>query len=282
LADKEKLRKEGVTMNDSLKAQCVAEFLGTGLFLFFGIGCLCALKVAGASLGLWEICIIWGLGISLAVYLTAGISGAHLNPAVTIALWLFASFPARKVLPFCVAQLAGAFGGAVLAYSLYSSLFTDFESAHNIVRGSAESLQLASIFSTYPAAAINVWQAALVEVVITSMLMGLIMALTDDGNGVPKGPLAPLLIGILVAVIGASTGPLTGFAMNPARDFGPKIFTWFAGWGEIAMTGGRNIPYFIVPIIAPIIGACVGAAIYRYLIAKNLPVNSVTPKEISE
>ena len=75
------------------------------------------------------------------------------------------------------------------------------------------------------------------------------------------------------AVIGASTGPLTGFAMNPARDFGPKIFTWFAGWGEIAMTGGRNIPYFIVPIIAPIIGACVGAAIYRYLIAKNLPVN---------
>lgn len=282
MADKEKLRKEGVTMNDSLKAQCVAEFLGTGLFLFFGIGCLCALKLAGASLGLWEICIIWGLGISLAVYLTAGISGAHLNPAVTIALWLFASFPARKVLPFCVAQLAGAFGGAVLAYSLYSSLFTDFESAHNIVRGSAESLQLASIFSTYPAAAINVWQAALVEVVITSMLMGLIMALTDDGNGVPKGPLAPLLIGILVAVIGASTGPLTGFAMNPARDFGPKIFTWFAGWGEIAMTGGRNIPYFIVPIIAPIIGACVGAAIYRYLIAKNLPVNSVTPKEISE
>ncbi|OWH12392.1 aquaporin [Escherichia coli] len=282
MADKEKLRKEGVTMNDSLKAQCVAEFLGTGLFLFFGIGCLCALKVAGASLGLWEICIIWGLGISLAVYLTAGISGAHLNPAVTIALWLFASFPARKVLPFCVAQLAGAFGGAVLAYSLYSSLFIDFESAHNIVRGSAESLQLASIFSTYPAAAINVWQAALVEVVITSMLMGLIMALTDDGNGVPKGPLAPLLIGILVAVIGASTGPLTGFAMNPARDFGPKIFTWFAGWGEIAMTGGRNIPYFIVPIIAPIIGACVGAAIYRYLIAKNLPVNSVTPKEISE
>lgn len=103
-------------MNDSLKAQCVAEFLGTGLFLFFGIGCLCALKLAGASLGLWEICIIWGLGISLAVYLTAGISGAHLNPAVTIALWLFAAFPARKVLPYCVAQLVGAFGGAVLAY----------------------------------------------------------------------------------------------------------------------------------------------------------------------
>ena len=85
---------------------------------------------------------------------------------------------------------------------------------------SLESLQLASIFSTYPAPELSIWHAALVEVVITSMLMGMIMALTDDGNGVPKGPLAPLLIGILVAVIGASTGPLTGFAMNPARDFG--------------------------------------------------------------
>ena len=246
-------------MNDSLKAQCTAEFLGTGLFLFFGIGCLSALKVAGASLGLWEICIIWGLGISLAVYLTSGISGGHLTPAVTVALWLFACFPGRKVFPYIVSQVAGAFGGAVLAYVLYSTMFTEFESAHHIARGSVESLQLASIFSTYPAASLSIWHAALVEVVITSMLMGMIMALTDDGNGVPKGPLAPLLIGLLVAVIGASTGPL---------------FTWMAGWGDIAMTGGRDIPYFIVPIIAPLIGACLGAAIYRYLIGNNLPCNT--------
>lgn len=98
-------------MNGSLRAQCIAEFLGTGLFLFFGICCLSALKLTGASLGLWEICIIWGLGISLAVYLTAGISGGHLNPAVTVALWLFACFPGRKVVAYIVAQVAGAFGG---------------------------------------------------------------------------------------------------------------------------------------------------------------------------
>ncbi|WLI77624.1 propanediol diffusion facilitator PduF [Kosakonia sp. H02] len=266
-------------MNDSIRAQCIAEFLGTGLFLFFGIGCLCAMKVAGATLGLWEICIIWGLGISLAVYLTAGISGAHLNPAISIALWLFASFPGRKVLPYSLAQIAGGFCGAALAYLLYRNLFLEYEAAHHLVRGSIESLQLAAIFSTYPAAALNVWQAALVEVIITSILMGLIMALTDDGNGVPRGPLAPLLIGLLVAVIGASMGPLTGFAMNPARDFGPKLFIFFAGWGETAMTGGRDIPYFIVPIVAPIIGACGGAACYRYLIGKNLPGHSGELKE---
>lgn len=149
-------------------------FLGTGLFLFFGICCLSALKLTGASLGLWEICIIWGLGISLAVYLTAGISGGHLNPAVTVALWLFACFPGRKVVPYIVAQVAGAFGGAVLAWILYSTLFTQFETVHHMVRGSLESLQLASIFSTYPAPELSIWHAALVEVVITSMLMGMI------------------------------------------------------------------------------------------------------------
>ncbi|WP_058911282.1 MIP/aquaporin family protein [Entomohabitans teleogrylli] len=260
--------------DDSLKAQCIAEFLGTGLFLFFGIACLSAVKVAGASFGLWEICIVWGLGISLAVYLTAGISGAHLNPAITIALWLFACFPRAKVLPYIVSQVAGAFGGALVAYVLYMALFTDYEAVNNMVRGSEESLYLASIFSTYPAPQLAIWQAALVEIVITSILMCLIMALTDDGNGVPRGALGPLLIGILVAVIGASTGPLTGFAMNPARDFGPKLFAFIAGWGKIAMTGGRDLPYFIIPIVAPIAGACLGAFCYRTLIGKNLPCNS--------
>jgi glycerol uptake facilitator protein len=258
-------------MNSSLKSQCVAEFLGTGLFLFFGASCLCAAKLAGASMGLWEICIVWGLGIALAVYLTSGISGAHLNPAVTIAFWVFANFEGKRVIPYIVAQVAGAFMGAAICFSLYYNLFTDYETLHHMVPGTPESLYLASIFSTYPHASISVWQAAWVEIVITSILMGLIMALTDDGNGVPKGPLAPLLIGLLIAVIGAATGPLTGFAMNPARDFGPKLFTFFAGWGSVAMTGARDVPYFLIPIVAPVIGACGGAAIYSFLIEKNLP-----------
>lgn len=256
---------------ESLTGPCIAEFLGTGLFLFFGTSVLSAAKLAGASFGLWEICVVWGLGIALAVYLTAGTSGAHLNPAVTISLWAFANFDARKVLPYIVAQMAGAFCGAALTYLIYHNLFADYEQVHQLIRGSQESLYLASIFSTYPADAISVWLAALVEIVISSMLMGLIMALTDDGNGVPKGPLSPLLIGILVAVIGASTAPLTGFAMNPARDFGPKLFTFLSGWGTISMTGGRNIPYFLVPLIAPVIGGLLGTAIYRYGIERHLP-----------
>ncbi|EOI7493133.1 MIP/aquaporin family protein [Yersinia enterocolitica] len=259
------------TASSTLKDQCIAEFLGTALLIFFGVGCVAALKLAGASFGQWEISIIWGLGVAMAIYLTAAISGAHLNPAVTIALWLFACFDRRKVLPYIVAQVAGAFCAAALVFGLYYNLFIDFEQTHQIARGSVESLNLAGIFSTYPNPHISVFQAFLVETVITAILMCLILALTDDGNDIPRGPLAPLLIGILIAVIGGSMGPLTGFALNPARDFGPKLFAYFAGWGEVAFTGGRDIPYFLVPIFGPIVGALVGAFGYRALIGRHLP-----------
>jgi len=259
----------------TLKGQCIAEFLGTGLLIFFGAGCVAALKLAGASFGQWEISIIWGLGVAMAIYLTAAVSGAHLNPAVSIALWLFANFERHKVIPYIIAQMAGAFCAAALVYALYYNLFIDVEQASHMVRGSVESLQLAGIFSTYPNPHISVVQAFFVETTIAAILLCLILALTDDGNGIPRGPLAPLLIGILIAVIGASMGPLTGFALNPARDFGPKVFAFLAGWGKVAFTGGREIPYFLVPLIAPVVGACLGAYLYRALISPYLPSDVV-------
>ncbi|BAE75133.1 Propanediol diffusion facilitator [Sodalis glossinidius str. 'morsitans'] len=196
---------------ESITGLCIAEFMGTGLFIFFGTSVLSAAKVARASFGLWEICVVWGLGIALAVYLTAGISGAHLNPAVTISLWMFSSFDPQKVVPYIAVQMAGAFCGAALTYLIYHNMFAEYEHAHQMIRGRQDSLFLASIFSTYPAASISVWLAGLVEIIISSILLGLIMALTDDGNGVPKGPLAPLLIGMLVAVISAANGALDRF-----------------------------------------------------------------------
>ncbi|QXI54727.1 MULTISPECIES: MIP/aquaporin family protein [Pseudomonas] len=263
----------------SLSSQCLAEFLGTALLIFFGTGCVAALKVAGASFGLWEISIIWGVGVSMAIYLSAGISGAHLNPAVSIALSLFTDFEKRKLPFYIICQVAGAFCGALLVYTLYSNLFFDFEQSRHMIRGTEASLELASVFSTYPHSALSTGQAFLVEVIITAILMGVIMSLTDDNNGLPRGPLAPLLIGLLIAVIGSSMGPLTGFAMNPARDFGPKLMTFLTGWGEISLTGGRDIPYFLVPIFAPIVGACLGAAAYRGLIARHLPSPLATGKD---
>lgn len=228
-----------MSQTSTLKGQCIAEFTGTGLLIFFGVGCVAALKVAGASFGQWEISIIWGLGVAMAIYLTAGVSGAHLNPAVTIALWLFACFDGRKVVPFIISQFAGAFCAAALVYGLYYNLFIDFEQTHHMVRGSVESLDLAGIFSTYPNPHINFVQAFAVEMVITAILMGVIMALGDDGNGIPRGPLAPLLIGLLIAVIGASMGPLTGFAMNPARDW-VKNLRLLCGMGRCRLHGRQR------------------------------------------
>jgi glycerol uptake facilitator protein len=254
----------------TLLGQCIAEFIGTGLLIFFGVGCVAALVLTGASFGQWEISIMWGMGVTIAIYCTAGVSGAHINPAVTIALAAFHGFEKRKVLPYIIAQLAGAFFSAALIYALYSNLFTDYEIAHGFLRSSEAALSTAGIFSTYPHPSLSILGAFSVEFIITAILMFAILALGDESNGAPRGAMTPILVGLVVAVIGGSLGPLTGFAMNPARDFGPKLFAYFAGW-DFALSGAKDIPYFIVPILAPIFGACFGGWAYPKLIAQYLP-----------
>jgi len=266
------------TTRPTLKGQCIAEFLGTGLLIFFAACCIAALKQVDAILSQWEISVIWGLGVAMAIYMIAAISSAHLNPAITIALWRFACFDGGKVLPYILAQIAGTFCAAAMIYGLYHNLFFDFEVAHHMVRGSDESLALSGIFFTYPNPNLSIGQAFLVETVINAILMCLILALTDDGNGIPRSLLAPLLIGALIAVIGASMGPLTGFALNPARDFGPNLLAYLAGWGKVALTGARDIPYFLVPIFGPIIGASLVAFGYRALIGRYPPCDICTTK----
>lgn len=254
----------------SLLGQCIAEFIGTGLLIFFGVGCVAALVLTGAQFGQWEVSIMWGFAVAIAIYCTAGVSGAHINPAVTIALAVFHGFEKEKVIPYIAAQLLGAFSAAALVYALFGPLFTDYEIAHNFTRGSEEALATAGIFSTYPNPALSFSGSFAVEFVITAVLMFVILALGDERNGASRGAMNPLLIGILIAIIGGSLGPLTGFAMNPARDFGPKLFAYLAGW-DYALSGAKDIPYFIVPIVATICGACFGGWLYPKVIGAHLP-----------
>lgn len=242
----------------NLKNECIAEFIGTFLFLAIGMGCVAGLKLAGAFYGQWEISIIWGLGVAIAAYTTSGVSGAHLNPSVTVALAFFGNFPKHKIIPYVLSQIFGAFVAAAVVFTLYFNLFT------------VKDINSAGIFTTFPNAQITLTQAFMTEFFITAVLLGTILAVTDDGNGIPRGALAPFLIGIVVAIIGASFGPLTGFSMNAARDFGPRLFTFIAGWGRDAMTGGRAIPYVFIPLIAPILGGLFGALIYTKFIGKAL------------
>ncbi|GLR73802.1 MIP/aquaporin family protein [Aliivibrio sifiae] len=254
----------------TLLGQCIAEFIGAGLLIFFGVGCVAALVLTGAEFGQWEVSIIWGIGVAIAIYCTAGVSGAHLNPAVTIALAAFHGFDKAKIIPYIIAQVLGAFCSAALVYALYSNLFSDYEIANGFLRSSKEALSTAGIFSTYPHPSLSILGAFAVEFVITAVLMFGILALGDEHNGAARGAMNPLLIGLLIAVIGGSLGPLTGFAMNPARDFGPKLFAYLAGW-DYALTGAKEIPYFIVPILAPIAGACFGGWAYPKMIGAYLP-----------
>lgn len=254
---------------DTLFQQCIAEFVGTFFLIFIGLGCVAALVLLQNYSSFWELSCIWGLAVACAVYLTGGASGAHLNPAVTIAFTVTRGFPKQKILPYIVAQVAGAFTAAALAYALYSQNFAAWEAANNVVRGSAESKAVASIFCTFAQPFLSTVKACFVEICITAVFMFLIMGVTDSKNpSAPGAGMAALIIGAGVAIIGGSYGALTGFALNPARDFGPRIFIYLAGWGDVAFPGPGG--YFWVPIIGPTIGAVIGAVGYQKLIHATL------------
>ena len=255
----------------SLAGACLAEFIGTALLILFGVGAVAGMQLSGANFGQWEISLTWGLGVALAVYVVAGVSGAHLNPAVTLALAAWAGFERRRALPYIVAQCAGAFCAAALVMALYAPLLADWESTHGIIRGTPQSVASAAIFTTFAHASLGNVQALLVEAVITAILMTGILALTDPRNGPSRGFAGALLIGLLVAVIGASFGPLTGFAMNPARDLGPRLFIALSGWDAVAFNGGRASDYWWVPVLGPLLGAQIGALLYLKLISPHLP-----------
>lgn len=245
----------------------IAEFIGSFILVFIGAGSVAALILNDANYTMWDISMIWGLAVSLALYLTAAISGAHINPAVTLALAFYRGFPWEKVLPYILAQIGGTFTAAASVYALYYSGFLQYETSNNIVRGTAESQQLASIFSTYPAPYLNYLQAALIEVTITAVLIAAIFSFIDEKNSfAPPKALFPMAVGMVIAILGGAFGSLTGFAMNPARDFGPKVFSALVGWGPLAFPGVKG--YFWIPIIAPLLGGVIGGAVYNLFIGK--------------
>src|SRR5688572_1533053 len=236
-----------------LHRELVAEALGTGLLVFFGIGAFHVAIVAGGLTGLaglWPIAAIWGLGVGLAVYCTAAISGAHLNPAVTVALAVFRRFPRQKIAPYIGAQLGGAFLAATILYALFNPLIARFETQNNIVRGEADSEKSAMIYGAYfpnPAVVGTTTQADelvsqptafLAELLGTALLVLFIFALTDQHNENRPGRAGlAVCIGMGVTALFCIIAPLTQAGLNPARDFGPRLFSFFAGWSDVALPG---------------------------------------------
>ena len=257
------------------------EFLGTFILMFIGDGAV-AVSVSTGGYDLFGVGIMWGFAVMFAIYAAGGVSGAHINPAVTISMAAFRGFPRRLVAPYIVAQIAGAFVAAALLYVIWSSAIAQFEAANGIVRNNpgstpAESgARSAMIFFTFapnPAFATNLgwsWDAVspivwfLSEVSITALLVWLVFALTDEKNPlVPRANIGPLLIGFVVAMLVAYEAPISMAALNPARDLGPRIFGLLAGWGEVAFPGPRGLWW--MPTVSTIVGGLVGAAIYTFV-----------------
>jgi glycerol uptake facilitator protein len=244
----------------------MAEFLGTAILLLFGQGVVAMVVLFGGGVpgevvkgGYTNVVFGWGLGVTLGIYAAGKISGAHLNPAVTLTLACWRGFPWSKVLPYSLAQIAGAFVASAIVYLNYLPAFDAFDPLRE---------KTAGIFTTFPAFADLLQYGFLDQVVGTALLMFAIFALSDENNQ-PSGILTPILVGLVVVAIGISFGAMHGYAINPARDFGPRLFVTLAGFRNNGLTDGGFI--FWVPIVAPLLGGVMGGWIYDAGIRRHLP-----------
>ncbi|MEK9722071.1 MAG: MIP/aquaporin family protein [Rhodospirillaceae bacterium] len=267
---------------NSLLSAMAGEYFGTFVLVFFGVGSVNAAVATGAQAGLWQVAVVWAVGVSLGIYTAASLSGAHINPAITVVAAVYDKFPLRRVVPYWVAQVAGAATASFILYGMFSEAIIEFERQHGLLRGGPGSELSAMMFGEYfpnPAvfgSAEDAWRiitpqsAFIAEMVGTAMLAFLVATVTHDRNtSRPPGAMGAVIIGLGVAAIISVVAPLTQAGLNPARDFGPRLVAYFLGWGDIAIPGPRG-GFFTVYIAAPIIGALIGGGIYR-LIARRYP-----------
>ena len=262
-----------------LLQSCLAETVGVYLMVTIGTGVVAAAVLSGAQAGLWQVAVVWWLGVTLAIYVTAAVSGAHLNPAVSLAFAIFRrdEFPFSRILPYWVSQLAGGVLAGLTVLAVYGRFIARFESQNGLVRGDPGSQLSGMLFGEYfpnPAmvgtdeaarSLVSAPAAAVIEGVGTAVLVLVIFALVDRRNSsLPVKFLAPVFIGGTVAAIISVFAPLTMGGWNPARDFGPRIVAFFAGWGEIAIPGPSS--GFWAYIVGPLVGGPVGAACYDLLL----------------
>ena len=266
-------------MNQSnLKRELLAEFLGTFVLIAFGAGVVAQTVLSKSQNGSYlGINLAWGFAVTMGIYVAGGVTGAHLNPAVTLALAVHRKFPWSKVAPYSIAQIAGAFAASAVVYATYREALNAFDGGVRQVLGAQGT---AGIWATYPQPFLSTFPGGFVDQVVgTALLVGVILAITDDRNSpAPKG-LVPVVVGLLVLLIGATFGFNSGYAINPARDFGPRLFTAVAGWGGEVFSAGNS--WWWVPIAAPCVGGVLGAWIYDLFIGHRLTPSISTRPEVT-
>lgn len=258
-------------MPQGVLREVLAEFLGTFVLIVFGVAVVAQVVLSGQANGAYlSINLGWGLAVMFGCYVAGGVSGAHLNPAVTVALAVHRGFPWGKVGPYVLGQLAGAFVASVVVYATYYEALNVFDGGVRQVTGE---LGTAGIWATYPQAFLSTFPGGFLDQVVgTALLVGVIFALIDTRNTPPPAGLGPMIVGLLVVVIGMTFGYNAGYAINPARDFAPRVFTALFGWGSEVFRAGNT--WWWVPVTAPIVGAVLGGWVYDQLIGKRIPAKA--------
>jgi MIP family channel proteins len=247
--------------------EAAAEFFGTFILIAFGIGVVAQRVLSHDANGSYlAVTLGWGLAVMFGVYIAAGVSGAHLNPAITVALAIGRGFAWSKVGPYVAAQVLGAFVAAAMVYLTYREAFAAFDGGLRQIDGA---LGTAGVFATYPSPHLSLLGGLVDQIVGTALLMIGVLAVTDARNAAPPGWLVPVLVGGLVIAIGVAFGFNAGYAINPARDFGPRLFTAVAGWGSGVFTAAGGWSW--VPIAGPALGAPLGLAAYDLFVARHHP-----------
>lgn len=252
------------------------EFVGTFLLVFFGCGSVCAAVTTGAQVGVFQVAIVWGLGIAMAIHLTGALSGAHLNPAVTVSMATWTDFPRSRVVPYIATQMLGSFVAAAVLYGVFGDALQAYEQTKDIIRGQAGSEATAMVFGEYfpnpggcplteaVRARMSLMAAFGAEVIGTAVLLLVIFCVTDERNKSHPQMLTAATIGLTVTLLISLLGPLTMACFNPARDFAPRLFSSLAGWGAVPFQV-NGLGWLTVYIVAPMLGGLLGGGLYRLL-----------------
>ncbi|XP_053303460.1 aquaporin-10b [Pleuronectes platessa] len=258
-------------IRNQLVRECMAECLGVYVLILFGCGSVAQVTTTDDKKGQYlSINLGFALGVTFGVFVSRGVSGAHLNPAVSLSLCVLGRHPWRKLPLYVFFQVLGAFLAAATVGMQYYDAIRSYSGGELTVTGPTAT---AGIFSTYPADYLSLWGGVVDQVIGTAALLLCVLALGDQRNGsVPDG-LQPVLVGAAVLVIGISMGSNSGYALNPARDFGPRVFTYIGGWGVDVFTAGGG--WWWVPIVAPCVGALLGTLIYQLMIEVHHPLTEL-------
>ena len=248
-----------------MKKQFLGELVGTFLLVFFGCGAVAADVVFEAFDGLFQIAAIWGVAVALAITLTGSLSGAHLNPAITLAFACVGDFPKKKIPLYFGAQFTGAFLAAGALYLLFGPAMVELEELEGIARGTSESVLTAQIFGEFHSPSIPMHNAFFAEFLGTALLAFFIFGLIDKHRRTPLPDwLVPIAIGLSLALLISIFAPISMAGFNPARDLAPRLFSALAGWKTLPFEF-NGWSWLTVYVVAPFLGGPTGAWLAKKL-----------------